>query len=155
MEKAKCDGKFVEDTITRVLAENNVSRKNTVVDTVGLGSFVSSYVKGVTEFRADYKAINNKFANLKTECAYKLADMIKERKLYIKCTPEQRNTIEQELGALRMKNMNVDTSKKQIIGKDEMKKILMHSPDFLDMLLMRMYFELKTENSLMIYSMSD
>ena len=36
--------------------------------------------------------------------------------------------------------VNLDTSKKAIIKKDEMKKILGRSPDFLDVLIMEMIF---------------
>ncbi len=43
---------------------------------------------------------------------------------------------------LKADDIDADERKKRIIKKDDMKKILGRSPDYLDTLLMRMYFEI-------------
>jgi phage terminase large subunit len=44
---------------------------------------------------------------------------------------------------LKADNVNADERKKRIISKEKMKEIIGHSPDYLDMLLMRMFFLVK------------
>ncbi len=41
---------------------------------------------------------------------------------------------------MKADNVDADERKKKIIKKDKMKELLGHSPDYLDMLLMRMFF---------------
>ena len=85
------------------------------------------------------------FANLKVECAYKLAEKINNREIKIICTDEQKVKIIEELAILKADSVDKDESKKRIIKKEIMKELLGRSPDYLDMLLMGMYFEVQYE----------
>lgn len=134
------DAKEVADYIERLARENNVGRSRVVVDSDGLGSYLSSYIKGVFEFHNGAKAYDSKFANLKTQCAYRLASMINERRLRVECTEEQREEIKRELMLLVGDSTE---SKLGIISKEEMKQVLGHSPDYLDSLLMGMATRVK------------
>ena len=49
----------------------------------------------------------------------------------------------QEMTVLKSKNTNSAEQKRELISKDTMKQLLGRSPDFLDMLIMRMIFEIK------------
>jgi hypothetical protein len=44
---------------------------------------------------------------------------------------------------LKQDDIDKDEKKKRLISKEKMKELLTHSPDYLDMLLMRMYFLVK------------
>ena len=59
------------------------------------------------------------------------------------CTDAQRERIKKELSVLKHDHIDADTRRKGIISKEKMKEILGFSPDYLDMLIMAMYFRIK------------
>jgi len=84
------------------------------------------------------------FANLKAQCAFKLAELINEHKLAIR-TPEYRDEIIEDLSALlRQKDIDKD-GKLKIKAKDDVKQELGHSPDIGDTFIYRAWFELQKE----------
>ena len=89
------------------------------------------------------RQVNPEFDNLKSECSFKLAEMINSRLIRIVCTEAQKERIIEELGVLKQDHIDADTRKKGIISKEKMKEILGHSPDYLDMLIMAMFFRIK------------
>ena len=89
------------------------------------------------------RPINPEYDNLKSECAFKLAELINNRQIRIICTEAQRERIMEELSVLKQDHIDADTRKKGIISKENMKDILGHSPDYLDMLIMAMLFRIK------------
>ena len=116
----------------------------TIADSDGLGAYLESYINGIKEFHGGATAIDKDlYANLKSECAYKLSEKVNNRELKIICSKEQEEIIKEELMVLKADNLISDTQKKRIISKELMKQILGHSPDYLDMLIMGMYFEVK------------
>lgn len=143
-DKLKATGKEIEGDLKDVMNEDKVGHSQTVADSDGLGAYLESYLVGIKEFHGGATAINKEeFVNLKSECAYELAAKINAREIYIDCSPEQSEIIKEELGALKADNVDADERKKRIIKKDKMKELIGHSPDYLDMLLMRMLFVLK------------
>ncbi len=144
IDKPLARGKEIEQDVKRLMNENGIGHSQTIVDSDGMGSYLESYLEGIKEFHAGARAIDvNEFANLKSECGYKLAEFINTRKLKIICTAEQKEIITEELGVLKADNVDADERKKKIIKKEKMKELLGHSPDYLDMLLMRMIFVLQ------------
>ena len=87
--------------------------------------------------------IEPEYDNLKSECAFKLAELINNRQIRVICTEVQRERIMEELAVLKQDHIDADTRKKGIINKEKMKEILGHSPDYLDMLIMAMLFRIK------------
>ena len=83
------------------------------------------------------------YNNIKSECAFKLAELINKRQIHIICSPAVQERIKQEMTVLKSKNTNSAEQKRELISKDTMKPLLGRSPDFLDMLIMRMIFEIK------------
>ena len=76
-----------------------------------------------------------------------LADLINRRAIRIVgCTEEQEERIKNELGVLKQANVDNDLNRKGIIKKEEMKQLLGHSPDYLDALIMAMWFR-RSKNS--------
>lgn len=130
----------------RNLAElYDVPMSNILVDEDGVGGGVVDQVgcKGfVNNSRPLYE---ENFENLKTQCSYKLAEVVKAGQIYadIKDTELIASLIE-ELEQVKQRDMDKD-GKKKIIPKDKVKELLGRSPDVCDMVMMRMYFELKKE----------
>ena len=144
IEQDKSTGKSIEKDLQRLMIENSVPRSRTIADSDGLGNYLVSYLEGIKEFHGGGQAIDkNEFANIKAECAYKLADMVNSRKIKITCTEQQKKSIIEELGMLKADSVDKDESKKRIIKKELMKEALRRSPDFLDALLMGMWFYCK------------
>lgn len=135
-------GAEVEKQLKALMIRDHIPRSLMVVDADGIGSFIESYLTGIKEFHANARPFDQRYANLKAECAFKLADLINRRAIKIICTPEQRERISDELGALKQAYIDRDTNKFDIIRKEQMKIILGHSPDYLDMLIMAMFFRI-------------
>ncbi len=144
VDKGKSDGKSIETDVKNVMNQEGVSHSHTIVDSDGMGAYLESYLKGIKEFHGGVQAIHKKeFANLKAECGYKLAEKVNKREIKIICSPAQKEQIIKEMGVLKAKSVDMDESRKRLIGKDDMKEQLNgKSPDYLDTLIMGMYFQL-------------
>lgn len=150
VDKLKAKGKEIEEDVRNVMKADGIGHSQTVVDSDGLGAYLESYLTGIKEFHAGATAIDNKeFANLKSECAYKLAEVTNKREIKIICTHEQKERIIEEMGVLKAADVDADERRKRIISKDKMKELLQRSPDYLDMLLMRMMFLVKPRKKLL------
>ena len=136
-------GKSIETDLKRMMIECSIPRSKMIADSDGLGNYLESYLNGIKEFHGGARPINPEFDNLKSECAFKLAEMINNRLLRIVCTEAQRERIIEELSVLKQAHIDADTRKKGIISKEKMKEILGHSTDYLDMLIMAMIFRIK------------
>ena len=106
-----------------------------VVDILKCNGFVnnSSPLKNTETFEVE------NFNNLKSQCYYKLAELVNSSKIYIKDTV-YKDLINEELEQVKQYNMDKDT-KKQILPKDKVKELIGRSPDFSDMIMMRCWFE--------------
>jgi phage terminase large subunit len=142
----KSTGKSIETDLKRLMIDNSVPHSGTIVDSDGMGNYLESYLTGIKEFHGNGKAVNPEFVNIKTECAYKLAEKINKGELKVICTAEQQQRIIEEISALKADDIDNDEGKKRIIGKDTMKELIGRSPDFLDMLIMMQWFDVKKSN---------
>jgi len=145
ISKSKSTGKEIETDIKELSIRKSVGHSKIIADSDGLGAFLGSYLQGIKEFHGGATAIDKQYFNLKSECGFKLAELINKREIKIICSDEEKIKIIEELGLLKMDKVDADDQRKRIIKKDKMKEILQRSPDYLDMLLMRMYFEVKKE----------
>lgn len=143
VDKTKSKGKEIEEDIKRLMVQNGIGHSQTVVDSDGMGSYLESYLTGIKEFHGGAQAFeSSEFANLKSECGYKLAEVVNKRQIKIICSEDQRERIIEEMGALKAKSVDTDETRKRLIKKEEMKEQLAHSPDYLDFLIMNMVFHL-------------
>lgn len=134
-------GKQVYETLRDVLKNEKIPRSYTVVDADGVGNFLESFLPGIKEFHGGSHPLNrNKYENLRAECYFKLAEMINERKIRVICNSDQRERLMEELGALKQAYIDNDVRRKGIISKEVMKIILGRSPDYMDAMMMNMYF---------------
>lgn len=141
--KGFSEGKEMEEKLRRLAIGLKVPRSSIVSDADGLGFYLESYLKGIREFHGGSRALDpDTYSNLKSECAFKLAELINKRKIRVICDPSVADRLKEELAVLKSKNTNSAEQKKELISKDTMKAILGRSPDLLDMLIMRMVFEI-------------
>lgn len=143
IDQESSTGKSIETDLKKMMIECSIPRSKMIADSDGLGSYLESYLNGIKEFHGGSPSISKEYDNIKSECAFKLAELINKRLIRIVCTESQKEKIIEELSALKQAHIDNDTRKKGIIGKDKMKEVLGHSPDYLDMLIMGMYFRIK------------
>ena len=132
----------VVDEIKKLQQENQVNLTNIIVDEDGVGGGVKDYLR-CKGFINNSRALKNEnYQNLKTQCYYKLADLINKGQIGISCSDVNvKNYIIEECEQVRTKDADKD-NKLQIIQKDTVKSILGRSPDYSDALAMRMYYEI-------------
>ena len=132
----------VVDEIKKLQQENQVNLRNIIVDTDGVGGGVKDYLRCQSFHNGARPLKNENYQNLKTQCYYKLADLINKGQIGISCSDVNvKNYIIEECEQVRTKDADKD-NKLQIIQKDTVKSILGRSPDYSDALAMRMYYEI-------------
>ena len=151
VDKTKCTGKEIEQDLRRIMIETGTPRSRVIVDADGLGSYLESYLNGITEFKGNASATDNLYNNIRSQCYFKVAEKVNKHEIKIICNDEQRESLKDELGVLRQDDIYSDDKKKKIISKDIMKDLLGKSPDIMDNLEMRMYPEVKRSNKLITH----
>lgn len=160
------------DETERLIKEWSVQEvvpfKNILADEDGVGGGVVDHLRGIKGFHGGAsptqvwdslkgKMIPANYRNMRSQCYFMLSEGVNERLWSIKVTKFETNiegyTLEQalldlfeELDAVK-KTDDSDGGKQAIIPKLEIKEQLGRSPDFADILMMRMFFELKDETS--------
>lgn len=133
-------GKEIEEKLKDFAEEYEVPRSHIIYDSGGLGNYLQSYLKGATEFRSnETPSDKDKFKNLRAECYYKLASLVNNAEIHVKgVTEDQRNEIVRELGQVKEKYPGDPEKKHAIVPKSEIQDKIGRSPDFADVLMMRM-----------------
>jgi hypothetical protein len=159
------DTKTTAQRIREDALEEGVPYENTLADEDGVGGGVIDDMKGIKGFMGNaspfpvWNSLKEDFApdnysNMRSQCYFKLAEKVNERKMKVNITKFKTNiegyTVEKALGDLfeeldqiKQKDRS-DDSKPAIIPKSEIKEQLGRSPDYADIMMMRMYFEFKT-----------
>ena len=132
----------VVSEIKDIQQSNQVKLTNIIIDEDGVGGGAKDYLrcKGFVNNARPLK--NENYQNLKTQCYYKLADLINKGQVGIDCNDITiKNQIIEECEQVRMKDADKD-GKLKIIPKENVKDIIGRSPDFADALAMRMFYEI-------------
>lgn len=147
LDLEKTTGKDIEESIKELKVAKGVPNSQVVADSDGVGAYLESYIPNMKTFHGGNRANDPEtYANLKAECAFKLAEKINAREIYIKCSDAQRERLQEEISVcLKRDKLDSDEQKKRLISKKMMKEKLGRSPDYLDFLIMRMYFEVVKE----------
>jgi hypothetical protein len=135
------------EAIKSLMNKHRVPLSNVIADEDGVGGGVVDIVrcKGFVNNSKALKEENNnvEYQNLKTQCYYKLAELIQSNKLFIDCNnADIQDTICKELEQVKRDKIDQD-GKLRILPKDKVKELIGHSPDYSDALAMRFYFDLK------------
>lgn len=156
--KTKMNNTQVEAEIRDISTKHNIPYANVVVDENGVGGGVVDHLPGVNGYMGSWGAIKESesvqnpifphkklaYKNIRTQCAFKLAEKINQRELSItdeELDEETKNMIIEELQQLK----RVDTASDkplQLLPKEDIKDALGRSPDLLDAMIMRIYLEL-------------
>ena len=144
----KIDETLVSKKIHDLRIKYGVPIRNTIYDSDGLKKFVrqsskTGYLKNAIAFVNNRKAYGKEnYANLKTQCYFKLADMVTKNQILVQDKDYSKQIFE-ELEQIR-KQPNTDDGKIRLEKKSDLKERLGRSPDFADMMMMRMYKEIRT-----------
>ena len=135
------------EAIKSLMNKHRVPLSNVVADEDGVGGGVVDIVrcKGFVNNSKALKEENNnvEYQNLKTQCYYKLAELIQSNKLFIDCNnADVQDIICKELEQVKRDKIDQD-GKLRILPKEKVKELIGHSPDYSDALAMRFYFDLK------------
>lgn len=144
-------GYSVSDTAAKVRElqqQYSIPNSRTIADEDGVGGGVVDILK-CKGFINNSRPLPNpithadeNYANLKSQCYFRLAERINKNGLYIQCDDIQvKKLIIEELEYVKQYNMDKD-SKRQVLPKDKLKELIGRSPDFADTLMMREWFEL-------------
>jgi hypothetical protein len=127
--------------------KHSVPLNNIIADEDGVGG-------GVVDMLRCKGFINNskplpvenvivQYQNLKTQCYYKLAELIQLNLIYVNCKENSIvDDITKELEQVKRDKIDSD-GKLQIMSKEKVKELIGRSPDYSDALMMRMYFEFR------------
>ena len=143
-------GDKVIETIKYAAKKYSVPQSRIVYDDDGAGSFIDGFIKNAKAFKNGGKALRGEnYKNLKSQCYFKMADRINNDGYSIADNVLKKvvngKTVEQwlldERRAIKRDKPD-DDGKLSVLPKEKMKDIIKHSPDFMDMWMMREYFEL-------------
>lgn len=150
----KANAKEIEAIIRKLCDLHKVPQTQVCYDADGIGSFLRGYLANARSFNngaTPIEQVNKKlnYNNLKSQCFFILADKINKAEVYISEAVASkkiggltiREAILEEVPSIK-REQSID-GKLKIISKDEMKKLIGHSPDYMDALMMRAYFDLK------------
>jgi len=138
------------------LREQMIPYSHAIADDDGVGGGLVDIVRGIKGFvgnstplpikdirQKDGKRKEN-YKNLRSQCGFMLADLIMNHKIAItdpNLDEPTKEMIIEDLQQLKKKDTPIESAL-QLIPKEEIKEALGRSPDFSDMMMMRMYFEL-------------
>ena len=129
----------VVDAIRELSRRYQVKLSNVICDEDGVGGGATDFLR-CRGFQNGARAKHpEKFMNMKAECYFKLAEMIEQNRIIFPIA--HRDTIVKELDMIRRRNPDAD-SRLSVTSKEEIQRLHGMSPDYADMIMMRMYFEL-------------
>lgn len=157
----------IDETIKKIkemILVEQIGYQNVLVDEGGVGGGVVDGMRGIKGFNGassplpiwDFvknRQVPANYQNFRSQCYFKLGEIVNDRKISIKIKSFKTNIegytqekaisdLIEELDAIKQTD-NSEDGKKAIIPKSEIKEVLGRSPDIADIMMMRMFFELK------------
>jgi len=129
----------VVDTIRQLSESNGVRLSNVLVDEDGIGGGVVDFMK-CKGFLNGSKSVRDNYMNLKSDCYFKLGELITTNAITFEST--HKDTIVKELEMIRREKIDSD-GKLRVTNKETLQKKYGISPDFADAIMMRAFYELK------------
>lgn len=135
--------------VNQLAKQEGVPRSHIVVDDDGVGGGVVDLLPGCLPFNGGAKPVEVKgkdqnYMNLKAQCAYEAAQYVNDRDMYF-ATDAYRDKFEEELPHIKRDKIDSD-GKLRLLPKEKVKESLGRSPDFADIVIMRMLPELRGPN---------
>lgn len=137
----------IKQTILEVAEKKGVPRSHIIIDEDGVGGGLVDELGGSRGFVNNSSPINKEnFANLKSQCYFKLAELIESHKIYFGVKDiDISERLKQDLEQIKQKDPDKD-GKLAVIGKELIKQNIGRSTDYSDALMMRMIFEVGLED---------
>ncbi len=143
----------VELAIMTLRMKYRIPKTRVVIDQDGVGGGVVDGTGG-KGFKNNGRPIKIKrdmpnYKNLQVQCLYTLADKINEGGIYIEAdlTGTEKDEIKTELAQIQSKGDQDPERKLDCKSKGDIKQDIGRSPDWRDMILMRVFFDLKRDIS--------
>lgn len=142
------------EDIKQKLIDQAIPRSHAIIDDDGVGGGVVDLLRGVKGFVGNRSALptfdkltgekKDNYRNLRSQCGFMLAEKIMNHEIAITADIDEptKEMIVEDLQQLKRKETTTEAPL-QLIPKDEIKEALGRSPDFGDMMMMRMFFELQ------------
>lgn len=146
--------------IKEYAAAERIPYSHIAVDAIGVGAAVasSSQLDGIKGFKSSFAAIKtdndivrlphvsyrkgapmtSDFKNLRSQCIFRLADLVNNHQIASRVTGRQKETVIEEL--FHYQDVSAGDGKRMATQKENVKEIIGHSPDSSDCFIMRMYF---------------
>ena len=139
----------IQRSITALRAKYKVPANRCLVDEDGVGGGIvdNLHIQG---FVNNSKAFDPQYYNLKTECGYKLAEMVENIYIEYILPDKEIEMIRDELGQLKTYDSDKD-GKLRILPKEKIKGFIGRSPGWMDCFIMKMWFEVKPKDRRRIY----
>lgn len=145
-----------EDELDEILLKYKIPRSQCLVDEGGVGFGYVKNMKGIKGFvsnarpvvkkkETEIEKVQHNYKNLKAQCWFELANRVNSGLLgiYRDIKVEDKELLIEDLEQIKQKDPGKDAPM-SILTKEEIKESLGRSTDMGDMLMMRMFFELKT-----------
>lgn len=133
-----CDATVIEAKIKEFATRHTIPMSNCIVDEDWMWWPIVDHLH-CKWFINNSKALNSEnYRNLKTQCYFKLAEYINQGKIWDHTIDDK---LIQELDVLVQINQDKDWPL-EIISKEDIKKKLWRSPDDMDSIMMRMWWEI-------------
>lgn len=145
--------------------ESKIPRSHNLSDEGGVGGGVVDGMAGSKGFTGNSQPLDvfnhqkgqmmpANFTNLRSQCYFKLSEMVNNHQIAVELqyfktniegyTQEQAiSDLLEELDHIKEIVSNSQNARKAIISKNEIKEMIGRSPDFADIMMMRMWFELR------------
>ena len=142
------NGKEVVETLERIRRKYGVPASNVVYDADGIGRALGGYLQGYKEFfngaqpHKQRRKHKYDFANQKAQCYWHFAQEVNAGNYLIRkeLLDQYWGEFVEELEVIKNRNYEKE-GKLAVLKKEEIRGIIMRSPDFTDGAMMREYFE--------------
>lgn len=148
----------IEIAILTLRRKYNIPKNRCAADEDGVGGGVVDGA-GIIGFKNGSRAIKVErnqpnYKNLQTQCLYLLADKINEGSIWISAdlTSTEKEEIKAEFAQIQSKGDQDPERKLECKSKGDIKSDIGRSPDWRDMILIRVYFDLKNIDETVYFS---
>ena len=149
------------DLIKQMQEKYKIANSHTIVDDDGVGGGVADLLRCKSFVNNSRPIKGENYDNLKSQCGYKLSDVINRRAdkdgkqyegMYVDIAEEHHEAFMEELGWLKEAHQEAD-KKKALVSKTIISegKNLGRSPDYLDVCIMRAYFEVSDNRGFFVF----
>lgn len=147
IERSKLSIPETSDLIKQLAKDFLIPMTQVISDEDGVGGGVVDILKCKGFVSNSTPLLHANFDNLKSQCGYRLAELVNQNLIYDNTTdPAIQQLIKEELEQLKRKSDGED-KKQALMPKDKIKDLIGRSPDDLDTYIMRAYFELTKPKS--------